>query len=148
MSVGIRGDVVPKQCPVACPGIMLIRRGSRSTSSAPGGGGSITLDHQSRRWTFLTDHARVLLFIARNPVALLREVAAACRITECSAQRIVAELEQAGYLRRERVGQRTQYTVDQDRPLRHPAETGLFVRDLVKLLAGLAEEEADVGATQ
>lgn len=90
----------------------------------------------------------MLIFITWNPTALLREVAAACRITERSAQRIVADLEQAGYLRSERDGQRNRYVLDLHRPLRHPAETGLFVRDLLRLLTGPAQEEADADAAQ
>ncbi|WP_327358045.1 MarR family transcriptional regulator [Streptomyces sp. NBC_01304] len=58
------------------------------------------MDHQDSRWFFLTNHAQVLLTIAQVPTARLREVAAACRITERTAQRIVADLEQAGCLSR------------------------------------------------
>lgn len=101
------------------------------------------MDGQRQQWTFLTNHTRVLHSIARNPTTRVQEVATACRITERTAQRIVADLEQAGYLNRERVGQRTQYTVNLDTPLRHPAETGLSVRDLLKLLSSRTPEETD-----
>ncbi|MFF7452173.1 MULTISPECIES: MarR family transcriptional regulator [unclassified Streptomyces] len=106
------------------------------------------MDHHSQQWTFLTNHARVLLTIAQHPTSRLQEVAAACEIAERTAQRIVADLEQTGYLSRERVGQRNQYTVNLDTPLRHPAETGLSVRDLLNLLTSPAHEEADVDAAQ
>ncbi len=92
------------------------------------------MDHQDRRWTFLTNHARVLLAIARNPDAPLRTIAAACLITERAVQAIIADLEQAGYLHRQRVGRRNQYTLSLDRPLRHPAEADLRLRALVDLL--------------
>ncbi|MCI3244858.1 MULTISPECIES: hypothetical protein [Streptomyces] len=46
--------------------------------------------HQNQRWTFLSNHARVLLAFARNPAARLQDVAAGCRISERTAQRIVA----------------------------------------------------------
>ncbi|MER7195775.1 helix-turn-helix transcriptional regulator [Streptomyces flaveolus] len=105
------------------------------------------MDRERRQWTFLTNHARVLHFVARNPTSRLQEVATACRITERTAQRIVADLEQTGYLSRERVGQRNEYTVNLDTPLRHPAETGLSVRDLLNLLTSL-HEEADVDPAQ
>ncbi|MBT2457281.1 helix-turn-helix domain-containing protein [Streptomyces sp. ISL-86] len=91
-------------------------------------------DHQDRRWTFLTNHARVLLAIARNPDARLRTIAAACLITERAVQAIIADLEQAGYLHRQRVGRRSQYTLSRDLPLRHPAEADLTLRALVDLL--------------
>jgi hypothetical protein len=98
------------------------------------------MDHQDRRWTFLTNHARVLLAIARGPDARLRTIAAACLITERAVQAIVADLEQAGYLYRQRAGRRNQYTLNLDRPLRHPAEDGLCVRDLVRLAVDSAAQ--------
>ena len=79
-------------------------------------------------------HARVLLAIARDPALRLRDIAATCWITERTAQTIVADLEQAGYLRRERMGRRNRYTLVSDRPLRHPAESHLHVRALLALL--------------
>lgn len=100
------------------------------------------MDGRRQQWTFLTNHTRVLHFIARNPTTQVQEVATACRITERTGQRVVADLEQAGYLNRERVGQRTQCTVNLDTPLRHPAQTGLPVRDLLKLLSSRSPEEA------
>ncbi|MFB1044141.1 helix-turn-helix transcriptional regulator [Streptomyces chrestomyceticus] len=94
-----------------------------------------TTDHQDRRWTFLTNHARVLLAIARDPDARLRTIAAACLLTERAVQAIIADLEQAGYLHRQRVGRRNQYTLSLDQPLRHPAEAGLTIRTLIDQLA-------------
>jgi MarR-like DNA-binding transcriptional regulator SgrR of sgrS sRNA len=93
------------------------------------------MDHQDRRWTFLTNHARVLLVIARDPDARLRAIAAACLITERAVQAIIADLEQAGYLHRQRVGRRNQYTLSLDQPLRHPAEATLKLRTLVEVAA-------------
>lgn len=90
-----------------------------------------SMAHQQRRWTFLTNHARVLLAIARDPDARLRTIAAACLITERAVQAIIADLEEAGYLRRQRGGRRTQYTLSLDRPLRHPAEADVMLRALV-----------------
>ncbi|MBT2423499.1 MarR family transcriptional regulator [Streptomyces sp. ISL-22] len=100
-------------------------------------------DHQSRGWTFLTNHARVLAAIARYPNARLTQVATACQITERSAQRIVAELEEAGYLRRQRDGRRTQYTVNRDGLFRHPAEASLSIGTLLELLVGRALQDAN-----
>ena len=59
------------------------------------------------RWTFFTNHVRVLLTIVRDPAVRLRDIAATCTITERTAQSIVGDLEQAGYLRRKRMGRRT-----------------------------------------
>jgi predicted transcriptional regulator len=93
-------------------------------------------DHQGRRWKSLTNHARVLAAIARDPDARLTQVAAACQISERSAQRIVADLEEAGYLRRQRVDRRTQYIVNRDGPFQHPAEADLSIGALLELMAG------------
>lgn len=85
-------------------------------------------------WTFLTNHAHVMVFLGRDPHARIRDVAAAVGITERAAQRIVAELERAGYLERRRVGRRNHYTLHVDRPLRHPLEGTHSIGDLLELL--------------
>lgn len=69
-------------------------------------------------WTFMTNHAQVLLCIARDPSIRLREVAASVGITERSAQSIVTELVEDGYLVRSRVGRRNQYRIHSDAALR------------------------------
>jgi len=86
-----------------------------------------------KEWTFLTNHAHVLLAIAREPTARLRDVADAVGITERAAQAIVADLEAAGYLRRERVGRRNEYTVNPAGRFRHPAEADHRIGDLLAL---------------
>ncbi|KPI17181.1 hypothetical protein OK006_10563 [Actinobacteria bacterium OK006] len=91
------------------------------------------MTNSERRWTFLSNHARVLRAVAQEPDARLRTIAAACRITERAVQAITIDLEQAGYLQRRRVGRRNQYLLDLDQPLRRPAEDGLHVRALVDL---------------
>ncbi|MFF5506512.1 MarR family transcriptional regulator [Streptomyces roseolus] len=64
------------------------------------------MDQQAGGWDFLTNHARVLLAIARDPATRIRDIAAACHITERTAQSVVGDLERAGYLSRERDGRR------------------------------------------
>lgn len=91
------------------------------------------MDARAVGWTFITNHARVLVTVARTPTARIRDIAAACRITERAAQGIVSDLEQAGYLSRERVGRRTYYTVHMDGTFRHPTEAGLSIRALLEL---------------
>jgi DNA-binding transcriptional ArsR family regulator len=86
-------------------------------------------------WTFLTNHAHVLLCIARDPEARLRDVAGAVGITERAAQRIVAELAEAGYLEREREGRRNRYRVHPELPLRHPLERDHAVGDILGVLS-------------
>ncbi|CQR59325.1 helix-turn-helix transcriptional regulator [Streptomyces leeuwenhoekii] len=92
------------------------------------------MDQQARGWGFLTNHARVLLAIARRPDLRLRDIAAACAITERTVQSIVTDLEHAGYLSRERDGRRTRYSLHLNGTLRHPAEAHLPVRELLRLL--------------
>ncbi|MFF5011384.1 helix-turn-helix transcriptional regulator [Streptomyces phaeochromogenes] len=91
------------------------------------------MDQQTGGWTFLTNHARVLLAIAHAPSARIRDIAAACHITERTAQNIVSDLAEAGYLSRERDGRRTRYTLHPEGTLRHPAEAHLLVRNLLEL---------------
>ncbi|MER7841919.1 helix-turn-helix domain-containing protein [Streptomyces sp. NPDC096040] len=98
------------------------------------------MDPKAGGWTFLTNHARVLLVIARDPGFRLRDIAAICDITERTALSIVTDLEQAGYLSRERDGRRTRYTLHMDGPFRHPAEAHLLVRGLMELFTQHASE--------
>jgi DNA-binding Lrp family transcriptional regulator len=87
------------------------------------------------RWTFLTNHAHVLLCVAADPDVRLREVAARVGITERATQRIVAELEAAGYLSHEKVGRRNRYKVNVSLPLRHPLEDHLEIGALLRVLS-------------
>jgi hypothetical protein len=87
------------------------------------------VNEQAGKWSFLTSHARVLIAIARDPASRLRDIAAACHITERTAQGIVKDIEQAGYMRRERNGRRSRYILCMDGTLRHPAEAHVPVRD-------------------
>src|SRR3982750_3707911 len=74
-------------------------------------------------WAFLSNHAHVLLCIAKEPEVRLREVADRVGITERAVQRIVADLEEGGYLSRSREGRRNRYEVHLGRPLRHSVES-------------------------
>ncbi len=73
-------------------------------------------------WTFLTNHAHVLLCVARDPELRHRDLAEKVGITERAAQRIVADLVEAGYLESTREGRRNRYTVHPDLQMRHPVE--------------------------
>jgi len=85
-------------------------------------------------WTFLTNHAHVLLCVSKDPEVRLRDVAEIVGITERAVQRIVAELEEGGYLTRERDGRRNRYEIDRKRPLRHPLEAHRKVSALLALV--------------
>jgi hypothetical protein len=87
------------------------------------------------QWTFLTNHAQVLLCVAHDPDLRLREIGEAVGITERAAHRIVGELVAAGYLTRERIGRRNRYSVNSHLPLPDPVAR-LNVGELLQVLAG------------
>jgi predicted ArsR family transcriptional regulator len=86
-------------------------------------------------FTFVTNHTRVLLCLAQNPDVRLRDVAGAVGVTERAAQRILADLVEAGYVERERIGRRNRYTLNRDRAMRHDAQHGHEIGELLDLLA-------------
>jgi DNA-binding MarR family transcriptional regulator len=91
-------------------------------------------ERASAPWTFFSNHAHVLIYLADNGDARLRDVAEAVGITERSVQMIVADLEEAEVLERTRVGRRNRYSVNEDLPLRHPVEEHCKVRDLLRMI--------------
>jgi DNA-binding transcriptional ArsR family regulator len=95
-----------------------------------------TLESAAPSWTFLTNHAHVLLTLADDPHLRIRDVAAKVGITERAAQRILHDLVEAGYVERERHGRRNTYSLALDRPLRHPVEAPHTVGELVEALCG------------
>jgi hypothetical protein len=104
------------------------------TMSSPGESGS--------SWTLLTGHGHVLVEIARNPRARMRDISDVVGLTERSVQAIVADLEAAGYLTRGRIGRRNRYIVNPDSLFRHSAQEGLRVGPLLDLLAAAGDSAA------
>lgn len=100
---------------------------------------------QTPQWNFFTNHAHVLICLARNPAQPLREVALAVGITERAVQRIVSELEGAGYLQRERVGRQNHYMIHTEGRLRHPLEAHRSIGDLMDVVVPRAAERYDIG---
>ena len=88
------------------------------------------------RWTFLSNHAHVLLLLAKDPDLRLREIAAQVGITERAVQRIVTDLETDRYIEREKIGRRNRYLVHPDLPLRHPLEAHRKIASLISLVVG------------
>jgi predicted ArsR family transcriptional regulator len=96
------------------------------------------------QWTFLTNHAQVLLAIAASPRITARAIALKVDVTERAVQRIIADLEAEGYLTRVREGRSNVYQVNRDQPMRHPAQQGLTVGALLRVLEGPgASEQAE-----
>jgi hypothetical protein len=105
------------------------------------------LDQSGGSWTLLTGHGHVLVEIARDPEARMRDIAAAAGITERTAQAIVADLEEAGYITRTRIGRRTRYSVNPDSSFRHPAQEGLQVGPFLAVLAATGDGITTPGLT-
>lgn len=85
-------------------------------------------------WTFLTNHAHVLLCLSRDPNMRLRDLAERIGITERAVHRIIGELVEAGYLAVDKDGRRNHYIVHGELPLRHPVEAHAHISDLIRLL--------------
>jgi DNA-binding Lrp family transcriptional regulator len=94
------------------------------------------MDNEGTRraaWTFLTNHARVLLAIAVDPQVRVRDIAGSIGITERAAQSIVSDLEEAGYIKRNRVGRRNHYHVEPGLRFRHHTEADMPVQVLIDI---------------
>jgi len=87
-------------------------------------------------WTFLTNHARVLLCIAHDPGVRLRDIAASLNITERSAFGIVTDLAGAGYVVKQKDGRRNRYQIQAHLPLPEPTSRERTVGEVLALLAG------------
>jgi len=86
-------------------------------------------------WTFLTNHAHVLIAISRDPELRQRDIAHVVGITPGAVVRILHDLEENGYVNSERIGRRNRYQINSDVTLRHPLEANHSVRDLIDSLA-------------
>ena len=89
---------------------------------------------RDKTWRFLTNHTQVLLCIQREPHIRFRDIAQTVGITERAAQRIVADLIESGYVERERAGRRNHYSINTDIAMRHPAQRGHEIGELLGLL--------------
>jgi DNA-binding IclR family transcriptional regulator len=90
--------------------------------------------NDEKTWRFLSNHTQVLLCLQRDPNVRFRDIAQMVGITERAAQRIVADLVQSGYVESERVGRRNRYRVNPDIAMRHPAQDGHEIGELLRLL--------------
>ena len=88
----------------------------------------------SGSWTFFSNYTHVLVCLANDPSARLRDIAERVGITERAAQRIVAHLEDAQVLSKKREGRRNHYSIDMECPLRHPLESHKTVGSLLKMV--------------
>ncbi len=120
-----------KPSPTASPG-------KKTPTTAPGA----SVDPAARpvrrenrhRWTFLTNHSHVLILLHADPDLVLREIAAKVGITERAIQQILHDLEEEGFIEREKVGRQNHYRVMTDQALRHPIESHCSISDLLSLI--------------
>lgn len=108
----------------------------KRVDSSPGetGSGVWTAEVSSPHWTYLSNHAHVLVCLAKDPEVRLRDIAQLVGITERGVSRILSELEEAGVIEKTRIGRRNHYELHLDVSLRHPLESHATVSDLVQLL--------------
>ncbi|MFC1661462.1 winged helix-turn-helix domain-containing protein [Gemmatimonadota bacterium] len=95
-------------------------------------GSSKNQNKHSAGWTFLTNHAHILICIHEDRSIRTRDIAVRVGITERAVQRIISDLSDAGYLTRKRRGRRNRYTVHSEKPLRHPVEAHCLLSGLLK----------------
>ena len=98
---------------------------------------------QKSSWNFFTNHALVLIYLQTHPDEALRRVAMAVGITERAVQRIVAELEEGGYLKRTKVGRQNKYEINGDTPLRHSIVSHRSIKELLDWVKHSAEDSLD-----
>ncbi|MFM8896091.1 MAG: helix-turn-helix transcriptional regulator [Actinomycetales bacterium] len=90
-------------------------------------------DSGNRTWTFLTNHGHVLVCLHRDPHLRIRDIADEVGITDRAVQAILLDLEQGGYLTKEKVGRRNEYRVNPDLAFRHPAEAMRPIGELLRI---------------
>ena len=99
-------------------------------------------------WSFLTNHARVLLCIARDPGVRLRDIAATLGITERTAFGVVADLTDAGYVIKKRDGRRNRYEIQHQLPLAEPTSEERTIGEVLELLGGREVTRAATARTK
>ena len=95
--------------------------------------GMASVSEISREWTFLSNHGHVLVHLSRYPDSRVRDIADTVGITERSAQAILADLEESGYVTITRIGRRNSYKVNTGLKFRHPSEASKPISSLLKL---------------
>jgi DNA-binding IclR family transcriptional regulator len=98
-------------------------------------------------WSFLTNHARVLLCIARDPDIRIRAIALTLDVTERTAHTIVTDLTEAGYVVKERDGRRNRYHIQAHLPLQDAASRERPIGELLDLLVDTDDTSQAIGGT-
>jgi predicted transcriptional regulator len=90
--------------------------------------------YSSKTWTVFTNHAHVMILLSQDPNMVLREVALKIGITERAVQKIVADLQESGFIIKEKLGRSNHYKLIFDKPLRHPIEAHKKVKEVIQLI--------------
>lgn len=93
-------------------------------------------ESRPQRWTFLSNHAHVLVCLVRDPRARLRDISEAVGVTERAVQLLLRDLTEEGIVERIREGRRNRYVLHLDTALRHPLEQHRTVRELLRMVEG------------
>jgi DNA-binding MarR family transcriptional regulator len=92
------------------------------------------------KWTFLTNHAHVLLCLAKDRSMRVRDISQAVGITERAVHGILSDLVEEGFVEAVRDGRGNIYTVHEEMSLRHPLEASGRIHDLIRLNGGVKEQ--------
>lgn len=98
-------------------------------------------------WTFLTNHGRVLAYIAKHPQSTTQEIAQEAGITLRTVQKIIIELEAGGYIARHKEGRRNRYKVHPEIPMRHNLERDYAIGDILAALGYSPGKKEETAAT-
>ena len=85
-------------------------------------------------WTFLTNHAITLFFLAKHPLITGRELSSLIGITERSVRNIVSDLESEGYIKKSKQGRQVRYKINPHLPFRHQTQNDKAIRILLEAL--------------
>jgi DNA-binding MarR family transcriptional regulator len=92
------------------------------------------LNQNETGWTFFSNHGHIYFILASNEDITVREIALKVGITERSVLGIIQEIEEAGYIKREKIGRSNRYKIVPKKMLRHPLESNVQIKDLVEII--------------
>jgi predicted transcriptional regulator len=95
------------------------------------------------QWTFLSNHGRVLIYISQNPESTTEDISHNVQLSLRGVQKIIDELEAAGYITRRKEGRRNTYILHPEMPMRHHLESGHAVSDIIEALGRGAPESTE-----
>jgi len=86
------------------------------------------------QWTFLTNHGRILVYLSRNPKSTAEQISRETQLSLRGVQKIIAELETAGYIARFKEGRCNFYTIHSELPMRHQLEKDHAIGEILRVM--------------